>query len=206
MVDMMTSKPARLQRWVGVSYKRDNERRAHYGELALDKCYDMIVFVDKTAALAPIAPKVFPAALKAAGGGAAGSGGASKDDVVQSTRSVNKRLLKEYRRLMRSTDALTMGIEAHPLESNILEWHFVLRCSQAPYAGGEYHGTLTFPKEYPMRPPRFKVFTPSGRFEPGARLCLSMSDYHPESWNPAWSVETLLVGLLSFMYEESNAI
>jgi len=33
-----------------------------------------------------------------------------------------------------------------------------------------------------------------------------MSDYHPESWNPSWSVETLLVGLQSFMYEDSNAI
>jgi ubiquitin-conjugating enzyme E2 J2 len=57
-----------------------------------------------------------------------------------------------------------------------------------------------------MKPPGFKVLTPSGRFEPGVRLCMSMSDYHPESWNPSWSVETLLVGLLSFMYEESNAI
>ena len=35
---------------------------------------------------------------------------------------------------------------------------------------------------------------------------MSMSDYHPESWNPSWSVETLLVGLQSFMYEESQAI
>ena len=33
-----------------------------------------------------------------------------------------------------------------------------------------------------------------------------MSDYHPESWNPSWSVETLLVGLQSFMYEDSDAI
>jgi hypothetical protein len=33
-----------------------------------------------------------------------------------------------------------------------------------------------------------------------------MSDYHPESWNPGWSVETLLVGLQSFMYEDSDAI
>ena len=45
---------------------------------------------------------------------------------------------------------------------------------------------------------------PSGRFETNTRLCLSMSDYHPESWNPSWSVETLLVGLQSFMYEENN--
>ena len=50
------------------------------------------------------------------------------------------------------------------------------------------------------------LLTPNGRFETDRRLCLSMSDYHPESWNPSWSVETLLVGLQSFMYEESNAI
>lgn len=92
------------------------------------------------------------------------------------------------------------------MDANILEFHFVLRCEQPPYAGGEYHGLLEFPPEYPMRPPSFKVLTPSGRFEPGVRLCLSMSDYHPESWNPSWSVETLLVGLQSFMYEESTAI
>ena len=55
-----------------------------------------------------------------------------------------------------------------------------------------------------MRPPRFRMLTPSGRFEINTRLCLSMSDYHPESWNPSWSVETLLVGLQSFMYEENN--
>lgn len=28
------------------------------------------------------------------------------------------------------------------------------------------------------------------------RLCLSMSDYHPESWNPVWSVSCILTGAL----------
>lgn len=55
-----------------------------------------------------------------------------------------------------------------------------------------------------MRPPAIKVLTPSGRFEVNKRLCLSMSDYHPESWNPSWSVETVLLGLQSFMYEDNN--
>jgi ubiquitin-conjugating enzyme E2 J2 len=32
-----------------------------------------------------------------------------------------------------------------------------------------------------------------------------MSDYHPESWNPAWSVGTLLQGLQSFMVDTENA-
>jgi hypothetical protein len=33
------------------------------------------------------------------------------------------------------------------------------------------------------------------------RLCLSMSDYHPETWNPMWSVSSILSGLVSFMYD-----
>lgn len=41
--------------------------------------------------------------------------------------------------------------------------------------------------------------TPSGRFQTDTRICLSMSDFHPETWNPMWSVATVLTGLLSFM-------
>ena len=33
-----------------------------------------------------------------------------------------------------------------------------------------------------------------------------MSDYHPETWNPMWSVATLLNGLLAFMLDDSPAI
>lgn len=43
------------------------------------------------------------------------------------------------------------------------------------------------------------MLTPSGRFQTDTRLCLSMSDFHPESWNPLWSVGSILTGLLSFM-------
>lgn len=43
------------------------------------------------------------------------------------------------------------------------------------------------------------MHTPSGRFQPSTRLCLSISDFHPKSFNPAWEVSTILVGLLSFM-------
>ena len=35
------------------------------------------------------------------------------------------------------------------------------------------------------------------------RLCLSISDFHPDTWNPAWSVSTILTGLLSFMVGSS---
>lgn len=43
------------------------------------------------------------------------------------------------------------------------------------------------------------MMTPNGRFKPNFPLCLSMSNYHQETWNPGWSVATILIGLLSFM-------
>jgi len=95
-------------------------------------------------------------------------------------------------------------ILAVPNESNILEWHYVLEGVEGtPYEGGIYHGKLIFPKEYPLKPPSVLMHTPSGRFMPNRRLCLSMSDFHPETWNPMWSVSTILTGLYSFMIESS---
>merc|ERR1712224_558995 len=89
-------------------------------------------------------------------------------------------------------------------ESDILNFHFVIEGpSESPYMGGFYHGRLRFPPEYPFKPPAIMMHTPNGRFETDTRLCLSMSDFHPETWNPMWSVSTVLTGLLSFMLEDS---
>lgn len=113
-----------------------------------------------------------------------------------------KRLTREYRNFQESPPPF---IQALPDESNILEWHYVISGPpDTPYDGGQYHGTLTFPADYPFKPPAIRMFTPSGRFRPGVRLCLSISDYHPKSWNPAWSVSTILTGLLSFMVSEES--
>jgi ubiquitin-conjugating enzyme E2 J2 len=91
-------------------------------------------------------------------------------------------------------------IRAKPLEKDVLEFHYVIDGAPGtPYEGGRYHGQLRFPPEYPMKPPSVLMLTPSGRFQPGTRLCMSMSDFHPETWNPVWSVSTILVGLQSFM-------
>jgi ubiquitin-conjugating enzyme E2 J2 len=110
-----------------------------------------------------------------------------------------RRLTKELAALKKEpmTDPRMMVI---PNESNILEMHYVIEGSpNTPYANGVYHGKLIFPKEYPLKPPSVLMITPSGRFHPNRRLCLSMSDFHPESWNPMWSISTILRGLYSFM-------
>ena len=99
----------------------------------------------------------------------------------------------------------TEGIRAAPLEENILEWHYVLEGSKgSPYEGGWYHGKVTFPENYPMAPPKLCMLTPSGRFEPGKSICLSMTEFHPENWNPMWHVSTILLGLQSFMTDDAN--
>jgi len=92
---------------------------------------------------------------------------------------------------------------ASPDENDILIWNFLIRGPpDSPYHGGEYHGVIIFPPEYPFKPPGIKMLTPSGRFQPNKKICFSMSDYHPASWNPAWSVATILTGLLSFMLSD----
>ena len=58
------------------------------------------------------------------------------------------------------------------------------------------------PRDYPFKPPRILMLTPSGRFEVNKPICTSFSDYHPESWDPSWSVQTIVLGLISFMLSE----
>lgn len=114
------------------------------------------------------------------------------------------------RRLRRDLESLHRSrnpqIAVRPSGDNLLEWHFVLHSLPAdtPYHTGCYHGKILFPPEYPHAPPGILMLTPSGRLETDRRLCLSMTDFHPESWNPAWSVETILVGLLSFFISDAE--
>ncbi|KAI9650205.1 Ubiquitin-conjugating enzyme E2 6 [Ciborinia camelliae] len=116
------------------------------------------------------------------------------------SRAANKRLAREFKTISENPPPY---IQAHPSDSNILEWHYILTGPpDTPYHDGQYWGTLLFPPNYPFAPPSIKMHTPSGRFQPSTRLCLSISDFHPKSFNPAWEVSTILIGLLSFMTSE----
>jgi ubiquitin-conjugating enzyme E2 J2 len=113
------------------------------------------------------------------------------------TLAATRRLTKEYKTISANPPEF---IVAHPSETNILEWHYIITGPpNTPYEGGQYWGTLMFPPDYPFAPPAIRMHTPSGRFQPSTRLCLSISDFHPKSFNPAWEVSTILIGLLSFM-------
>ncbi len=116
------------------------------------------------------------------------------------------RLGKELKRL--ADDPIPM-IVACPREENIMEWRFVMKGSDdegSPYSGGYYMGKLVFPPQYPWKPPSVLMCTPSGRFETDRRICLSISDYHPETWSPSWNVGTILLGIISFFHETTSTL
>nr|XP_054753735.1 LOW QUALITY PROTEIN: ubiquitin-conjugating enzyme E2 J1-like [Lytechinus pictus] len=40
---------------------------------------------------------------------------------------------------------------------------------------------------------------PTGRFEVGTKICLSISGHHPETWQPSWSIQTVMLAIIGFM-------
>lgn len=122
--------------------------------------------------------------------------------------STMKRLLNETKELSAAAARPNPAFFAAPVSDDDLhEWHFTILGPPAPspYAGGIYHGRITLPPAYPMKPPNFRFLTPSGRFEVNREICLSISGFHEETWQPAWGVRTALVALRGFMGEEGTA-
>lgn len=112
------------------------------------------------------------------------------------------RLRKEYEMLQKNPVDYILPV---PNPNNYLEWHFVIYgLKSCPYEGGFYHGKLILPPEYPWKPPSLHFITPSGRFKPGEKICLSFTNFHPETWSCNQRIESMLVSLVSFMCTDEN--
>jgi len=108
-----------------------------------------------------------------------------------------RRLLSELKKLQKDPP---QHFRAEPLEENIFEWHFtILGPEDSDFEGGVYHGKLKLPPEYPMKPPKIILLTPQGRWKINSKICLSISDFHPETWQPSWGIRTALTALRAFM-------
>ncbi|PIN07785.1 Ubiquitin-protein ligase [Handroanthus impetiginosus] len=113
-----------------------------------------------------------------------------------------KRILQEVKEMQSNPSDDFMSL---PLEENIFEWQFAITGPRdSEFEGGIYHGRIQLPAEYPFKPPSFMLLTPNGRFETQTKICLSISNHHPEHWQPSWSVRTALVALIAFMPTSPN--
>lgn len=113
-----------------------------------------------------------------------------------------QRLTKEYKQItLEPIDNCMIRIEP----KDLFKWYFVLDgISETEYEGGKYFGYITFPKEYPFKPPAVFIETPNGTIRTGESICMSMTDWHPESWNPSWGPRTIVLGLFVFLENVLN--
>ena len=98
---------------------------------------------------------------------------------------------------------------ANPIKDDMFCWHFTIRGPpDTEFEGGLYHGIIKLPMSYPNRPPSIMFLTPNGRFDVNMDVCLSMTRYHKEEWQAAWTIRSMLEAIIAFfpVKEEHNAI
>lgn len=87
---------------------------------------------------------------------------------------------------------------AAPFGDDLYEWQFTVRGPPGTdFEGGIYTGRLVLPVNYPLAPPSITLITPNGRWEVGKKICLSNTSYHPDLWQPAWGIRTMVEALRS---------
>lgn len=125
-----------------------------------------------------------------------------------------RRLLADLRELERQP--LPM-VSARPLEHDLFTWHCNLMGPEnTPYAGGLFHFVLSFPHNYPNKPPSARVLSPIPHpHVHGDLVCLDLlSDYASyflsvdsgekvlgTGWSSAYSVQTILLQMQAFLME-----
>ncbi|KAL9334009.1 hypothetical protein Peur_074148 [Populus x canadensis] len=114
------------------------------------------------------------------------------------TQSVLKRLQSELMALMMSGES---GISAFPEGDNIFCWKGTITGSkETVFEGTEYKLSLSFPNDYPFKPPKVKFETSC--FHPNVdvygNICL---DILQDKWSSAYDVRTILLSIQSLLGE-----
>jgi len=129
--------------------------------------------------------------------------------------SALKRLHVEYKQLTANADTQDEMFTAGPIsESNFFEWECLIKGpDETPFEGGIFSATLSFPRDYPLNPPKMKFNPPI--FHPNiysnGEVCISIlhspgedpNQYESasERWSPVQSVEKILLSVVSMLAE-----
>jgi ubiquitin-protein ligase len=126
--------------------------------------------------------------------------------------AVNKRVLLDIKNAI--TNLMDeYGVYIAPEENNYYNVHFVIQGPEdTPYEGGVYHGMVRLNHEHPNKPPSVFMITPSGRFTPESYpfspnsngICTTFTAYHPDTWSPMYTIETVMKSFISFMCDDKD--
>ena len=87
-------------------------------------------------------------------------------------------------------------ITSYQDENDMLLFYFLIYGQHdTDYKGGQYIGKIILSKNYPFSPPDFMFLTPNGRFEINRKICLSITGFHSDEWNPTITISGMLVQL-----------
>ena len=118
-------------------------------------------------------------------------------NIIQKKRFANEKKMLEQEPLHYST--------AYPDEENPLIWYFIIIGQEdTDYYGGKYIGKITHSTKYPVEPPAYEMFTPSGRFEILKNICLTNSGFHKNEWSSTWNIKTILIAFNSILYADDT--
>ena len=109
-----------------------------------------------------------------------------------------KKVKKDFENQIKKHGKISDNYVCCPDLEDPLTWWYVIFGLEGYFEGGYYFGKVVCPQDYPARPPYITVLTKNGHFVAGEKVCLSITDYHPESWNPAWTVTHVILGMISF--------
>ncbi|OAL39545.1 hypothetical protein AYO20_00942 [Fonsecaea nubica] len=117
-------------------------------------------------------------------------------------------LMKEYKAL-----AKEKWVQIEIDEENIYHWNLALMVinPDSLYYGGYFKAQMSFPKDYPYKPPDFRFSKPlwHPNIYADGRLCISIlhapgedimsGESAGERWSPAQRVESVLISILSLL-------
>lgn len=98
---------------------------------------------------------------------------------------------KDLETQIKKNNKITDGFICLPDPEDAFTWYYIIfGIEMKEYEGGFYMGKIVCPPEYPAKAPKICPIIENGRFHTWTEegICLSISSYHPESWNPAWKV------------------
>jgi ubiquitin-conjugating enzyme E2 D/E len=114
-----------------------------------------------------------------------------------------RRLTQNYLEIQKNPPPLCYAEPEDP-NKDMMHWiGWIEGPEDSPYAGGKFHLTLTFPSDYPFKPPTIKFLTPiyHPNISTEGEICL---DILHSQWSPALTIRSLLISLCSLLTDPNS--